>query len=224
MRKRRRKLFLAFCVCILLINCIGCEADNLEKSNDNEKIDLIDELRRTDTVKIEEEFFSFHKIYKIYIEGKKVGTIEGEYIHLTGDTFKLLDNYDNEYAREKQIKRWEFPLNRLAEVSINEKIAGYIGEEVIKDFFSWDKYKFHFYDSNKNEIAYTKENKLSLLDEYYIYQNGEKIYKLNEKFNICDTYEITKLKESDLESYQVIFFACIMDAIKDAETKESDEE
>lgn len=97
-------------------------------------------------------------------------------------------------------------------------LYGYIGEDVIQDFFSISKYKFHFYDLNKNEYAYTKEELLSLLYDFQVYNmKNEEIYTIKEDLNILyDSYTITKIKNSDLDMEKVIYLTCIVDAIRDA--------
>lgn len=189
-----------------------------DKKVENQE-DIFKQINEADKVEIYEEIITFNKEYSIYINNEKVATVSGEYINITGDVFTLEDKYGNDLASEKQIKRWGIKLNRLAEVrDKNGKIEGYIGEDVIEDFFSASKYKFHFYDKNKNEYAYTKENVLSLLYEFEVYNMQDvQIYKVEQDFDITDSYTITKERESDVAMYEVIFLTCIIDAIKDAE-------
>ncbi len=234
MKSFKKVLFAIFLIaCMFLL--VGCTVRNVEDDSKNntyetmqeekteqseEESDILEKIREAKEVSIQEEIISINKEYNIYIDGKHVATVSGKYINVTGDVFKLEDSNRNLIAQEKQIKRWGIKLNRLAKIMNKDgNVTGYIGEDVIKDFFSVSKYKFHFYDKDKNEYAYTKEKVLSLLYEFEVYNNeDEEIYNVSKNFDlISDSYTITKVKDSDVNMEDVIFLTCIVDAIRDSE-------
>ncbi len=230
-----KKVLLAIFLIACLFLLVGCTDINVENESENsthetmqeekteqseEESNISEKTREAKKVSIQEEIISINKEYNVYIDGKHVATVSGKYINVTGDVFKLEDSNGNLIAQEKQIKRWGVKLNRLAKVmDKNENVTGYIGEDVIKDFFSVSKYKFHFYDKDKNEYAYTKEKILSLLYEFQVYNNeDEEIYNVSKNFDlISDSYTITKIKDSNVNMEDVIFLTCIVDAIRDSE-------
>lgn len=198
--------------------------EDVENIEDVEDVgDFITQLENAEKVTVEEKIISLNKAYTIYVDGKEVATVSGKFIHITGDVFELKDNAGNVVAKEKQIRRWGIKLNRLAQImDKNGKTTGYIGENVIKDLFSISRYKFHFYDANKNEYAHTKEQIISLFYTYHLYDNSEdKIFSIEKDFSfIRDKYTITRVKDSDVKMQDVVFLTCIVDAIKDAAESE----
>lgn len=194
------------------------EGTNSEVNNVDE--DVLEKINTASNVQIKEKIITLNKEYGVYIDGKEIATVSGKYVNITGDVFKLKDMKGNVLSSEKQIKRWGIKLNRLAKLMDNdEKVIGYVGEDVIKDFFAISKYKFHFYDENKEEYAYTKEKILSLLYEFEVYNTDDtKIYKVEKDFNIItDSYNITKMEDSELSMDKVIFLTCIVDSIMDSQ-------
>lgn len=228
------KIFKTILCSILLLATLfligGCTSNIKEKyMNDPNSLnynnqtvassEVLDKINNASNVTVKEAIISFNKQYKIYVDGEHIATISGKYINVTGDVFTLKDLNGNTLAQEKQIKRWGIKLNRLAKfMDKDENLDGYIGENVIKDLFSVSKYKFHFYDNNKNEYAHTKEKIITLLYEFNVYNNSnEKIYNVEKNFNlVTDSYDITKVKDSDVKMEKVVFLTCIVDAIIDA--------
>lgn len=225
MKKNIIIVFWIIVLILLLMVLSGCTnnqiniQDNNKVTSQDDTSETLQKIRDASSVRVEEKIITLNKEYTIYIDNEEIATVSGKYVNITGDVFKLEDNNGNILAKEKQIKRWGIRLNRLAKVmDENENITGYIGEDVIKDFFSVSKYKFHFYDENKNEYAYTKEKILSLLYEFEIYDmNGNEAYKVEKDFDLLtDTYTITKVSDNDVTMDNVIFLTCIVDAIRDA--------
>lgn len=217
-------VFLMFC----LSGCTSVDYDTFvrednnyyhEKDTTSDTMSLAQILKDAKNITIEEHVITINKEYDVIVDGVLVATVTGKYINITGDVFELRDTKGELLAKEKQIKRWGVKLNRLAEVKDeNDNVTGYIGEDVISDFFSISKYKFHFYDKNKNEYASTKEQLLSLFYKFKIYDNNdEEVYIVEEDFSIWgDVYNITKLKDSDVPVENAIFLTCIIDSIRDA--------
>ncbi len=218
------------CMILALTILVGCSAEDYSTllednqhydyesdASSNEK-DLDEILKEAKNIRIEERVITINKEYDVIVDGRTVATVSGKYVNITGDVFELKDSRGDLLAKEKQIKRWGVRLNRLAEVSDSSgNITGYIGEDVISDLFSISKYKFHFYDSNKNEYASTKEQVLSLFYEFKIYDNNDdEVYLVEEEFSMFgDVYNITKIKDSDVSAENAIFLTCIVDAIRD---------
>ncbi len=233
--KSFKKVLLAIFLIACLFLLVGCTDINVESESENsthetmqeenieqseEESNILEKIREAKEVYIQEEIISFNKEYDVYIDGNHIATVSGEYINITGDVFKLEDSNGNLIAQEKQIKRWGVKLNRLAKImDKNGNVTGYIGEDVIEDFFSVSKYKFHFYDKDKNEYAFTREQVLSLLYEFEVYNTkNEQIYNISKGLDlISDSYTITKVKDSDVNMEDVIFLTCIVDAIRDSE-------
>lgn len=194
--------------------------ENTKSEVYNVEENVLEKINNAEKVQIKEKIITLNKEYGVYIDGKEIATVSGKYVNITGDVFKLKDMSGKVLSSEKQIKRWGIKLNRLAKLmNNNEKVIGYVGEDVIKDFFAISKYKFHFYDENKNEYAYTKEKILSLLYEFEIYNmNDSQTYKIEKDFNlITDSYNITKMEDSELSMDKVIFLTCIVDSIMDSQ-------
>ena len=91
-------------------------------------------------------------------------------------------------------------------------------EEYFTDFFSLSKYNFHIYDSNKNELGYTKEEIMSLYYEFNVYNalTGEILFNISKQPDMVDSYKIVKKQDSDISMKDIIFLTCIIDAIEDS--------
>lgn len=184
--------------------------------------DLITTLNQAHTIEVRQGWFSLNKDYKIYVDGEKVGKVEGLYFNIFGERLVLEDLEGNIYGSEQQIKRWNIRLNRLAQVySGTDETVGFIGEEVIQDFFRWGK-TFHFYDTNRQEIAVSKQKMFRIFPEFVIEDmEGNALYKVKKRFSLFKTkYEISVYDTSVLPVEQSIFITCIIDAIKAAEDEE----
>ena len=185
-------------------------------------IDLLTTLSQAQTIKIKQSWFSFNKDYKVYVDGKRVGKVEGLYFNLFGERLVLSDLEGQVHASEQQVKRWNLRLNRLAQVyNGTGETVGFIGEQVIEDFFRLG-YTFHFYDTNRQEIAISKEKVFRIFPEYVIEDSqGKKLYKIKKKFTLfTSTYEITNYDTNILPVEQSVLLTCILDAIKTAESEE----
>ena len=180
-------------------------------------------LEQAKTLVVETDFVSLNKSYNVSVEGEKVAEVEGKYLPLFGDTLTLEDLNGNELGSERQIKRWNIKLNRLAEIMDESGVTeGYIGEKVIQNFFNLG-YTFHFYDAHKDELGYAREKVFRLFDEYVIYnEEDEPLYKIKQKFSLFNRkYEITVYDESTIPVEQSIYLTCILDAVEHAKKKQS---
>lgn len=206
---------------------ISTNINNSTTIEDNSNDDISESLIRLNNAKkitVAKKLKLFNNSYSVAVDGVDFGQVTGKYIRLTGDTFTLKDNEDNELSSEKQIKRWAIKLNRLAKVYDNSgEIVGYIGEQVVKDFFKRG-YTFHFYDKDKNEIGKSNEKIFSLSNKIKIYDvNDSLCYEITAKginagFSfIRNKYTITVHDNSTIPSDQVIFLTSILDAIKNAD-------
>ncbi|HAX74107.1 MAG TPA: hypothetical protein DCY20_11340 [Firmicutes bacterium] len=214
----RKKLTFIICLLVCLLLTVMFTENVQAQSFD----DLITTLENTDEMIIKRKWFTLNNSYAIYVDKDKVGTVDGKYINITGDVFKLKDTEGQVYGSEKQIKRWNIKLNRLAQVyDENSKTVGYIGEQMINDFFRLGK-TFHFYDSNKDEVGVAKQKVFRLFSEFVIEDNnGTKLYKIKQQFSLfSSTYKITVYDNSVVPVEQSIYLTCILDAIKQAEESE----
>lgn len=181
-------------------------------------------LANAQSIRVSKAFISFNPKYKITIDGRSFGTVQGKYINVTGDVFKLIDENGTLWGQEKQIKRWGIKWNRLAEVmNPNGQTVGFIGEQVVRDFFKYG-YSFHFYDANKNEIGHSDEVFFSLTKEYHIKDNQNRLlYTIKGNFfSLTNTYDIEVIDSSVVPVEQAIFLTCILDAIATSEKEESE--
>ena len=181
-------------------------------------------LANAQSIRVSKAFISFNPKYKITIDGRSFGTVQGKYINVTGDVFKLIDENGTLWGQEKQIKRWGIKWNRLAEVmNANGQTVGFIGEQVVRDFFKYG-YSFHFYDANKNEIGHSDEVFFSLTKEYHIKDNQNRLlYTIKGNFfSLTNTYDIEVIDSSVVPVEQAIFLTCILDAIATSEKEESE--
>lgn len=195
--------------------------DNNKESKDD--IGLIEILNNAKEIQVKEQIFSIGVGYDVYADGKLVGSIKGKIISDYGDKFRLIDNNGNVVKEEKQIKRWGVRIDRMAEVYTPDgQISGYIGEEVLKDFFSLG-YRFHIYDKNKEEIGYTKEKLTFVGREFDIYDmQDNKDYDIDEDiFNFTSTYTIKLNDTSDIPVEDVVFYIAIQDCILTADEENS---
>lgn len=180
----------------------------------------LSKLANAKTIKITTDIVSLNSGHTVYIDDEKFGTISGKYVNVTGDKFTLKSKDGTILASEKQIKRWNVKLNRMAEVyNFEGNVVGYIGEEKIKDMFKYG-YVFHFYDKNKNEIGYTNKQFISLMDTYKIFNMSDELcYEVKENFNLIqDSYDIEVINSNDIPAEQAVFFTSIVNAIRNADT------
>ena len=196
---------------------------NKDTSSNSKKQDLLNALNNAKEIEVKEKLVSIGAGYDVYADGVHVGEIKGKYINVTGDVFELKDLDGNVVKSEKQIKRWNLKLNRMAEVYDKDKnVSGYIGEEKIKDMFSLG-YKFHFYDKDKNEIGYTDQKVLSFTDTFKVYDmdnNLDYIIK-GELISLTSSYDIEVNDTSDVKAEDVVFYTAIQNEITRAGKKKS---
>ena len=171
------------CLIMVLLFCgsiLNCRAESSDISTD-----LLVQLNEASTIMVKKSWFSFNKNYQVYIDGEKVGEIQGLYFNILGERLILKDLDGEVYASEQQIKRWNVRLNRLAQVYNGaDETVGFIGEQVVRDFFRFGK-TFHFYDVNRGEIAVSKQKIFHIFPEYVIEDlTGEKLYKVKKKFSL----------------------------------------
>lgn len=182
-------------------------------------------LKQAKNIRVSEALFSLNPKYNITIDGVSFGTVQGKYVNVTGDVFKLIDETGTLRGQEKQIKRWGIKWNRLAEVmNPSGETVGFMGEQVVQDFFKYG-YSFHFYDASKNEIGHSDEVFFSLTKEYHIKDNQNRLlYTIKGNFfALTNTYEIEVIDSSVVPVEQAIFLTCILDAISNAEKEKSNE-
>lgn len=202
---------------------------NVNESNKNtnstakDNIDLLKVLNEAKEIEVKEKMVSIGAGYDVYADDIHVGEIKGKYVNLTGDVFELKDLNGNVVKSEKQIKRWNMKLNRMAEVYDKDKnVSGYIGEEKIKDMFSWG-YKFHFYDKDKNEIGYTDQKVLSFTDTFKVYDVENNLdYVIEGEFvSLTSSYDIEVNDASNIKAEDVVFYTAIQNEITRADKKKS---
>lgn len=215
-------LLLTGCQDIQPVNNKDTTKQNNEYTAKQNNEDIQNVINSSDKIIIKKQLVTMNAGYDVLIDNKKVATVDGKYVTLFGDVFSLNDKYGNKLSSEKQIKRWNIKINRLAEVfDLNDETIGFIGEEKFKDFLKYG-YKFHFYDKEKNEIAYTKDIFFSILKKLEIYNmQNEMDYIISENFNIAKnqyTIEI-KNKESIIPVNSIILFTCIIDTIMTSENE-----
>lgn len=206
------------CVFTAIFSLLG----TVEIAAASEQIDLVTTLSQANTVKVKKSWFSFNKNYQVYVDGEKVGKVEGLYFNLFGERLVLSDLKGQVYGSEQQVKRWNIRLNRLAQVyNQTDETVGYIGEQLIQDFFRLG-HTFHFYDENREEIAISKEKVFRFFPEYIIEdKDGNLLYRIKKKVSLLvSTYEITNYDSSFLPVEQAVFLTCILDSIKAAESEE----
>lgn len=198
---------------------------NIDKSSNSntKKLDLIKVLNESKEIDVKEKLVSISAGYDIYADGVRVGEIKGKYVKLTGEVFELSDLDGNVVKSEKQLKRWNLKLNRMAEVYDNDKnTLGYIGEEKIKDIFSWG-YKFHFYDKDKNEIGYTSQQALSFTDTFKVYDTENNLdYVIEGKLvSMTSSYDIQINDTSDIKAENIVFYTAIQNEITRSDKNKS---
>lgn len=212
-----KKILCMLLVCLLLFS--GC--GQLTSTPIQEEVRS--EVREID---IQKAFISFTAHYYVAENNEEIGEVTGEFLPIFGDTFSYTDMEGNVIAKEYENKRLlNLSFNREAEVvDANENIVGYIGEDVVQDLFNIG-YKFHFYDAEQKEIGYTQQVILSLLGEQDVYNvEGELVAKINRNFTIFTKEYTLSIYSDDIPEEQLIFFACIIDAIQTAEEEESKNE
>lgn len=203
-------------ISLFLVSLLICQTTISCKAEDRDTAtDLLVQLNEASTIMVKKSWFSFHKQYKVYVEGEKVGEMEGLYFNIFGERLVLKDLKGNVYGSEQQVKRFNVRLNRLAQVYNGaDDPVGFIGEQIIRDFFRWGK-TFHFYDTSFNEIAISKQRLFRLFSEYMIEDmNGETLYKVKKKWSFfTTTYEITIYNSKVLPVEQVLFLTVILNSI-----------
>lgn len=182
-----------------------------------------DKLRSASKIEVKEKVISIGKHYDLYVDGEKVAEVTGKAIEILGDVFTLKTVDGKVLASEKESKRFL----RLSRAAIcydgDGSVTGYIGEEKLKDLFSWS-YVFHFYDANKKEIGKSKKLGKSSLGRHKLYDNqGNADYDIDKRFRAvglvtsADKYILTRIDfESSIPLEYAIFITCIEDAIADA--------
>ena len=205
------------CLTMVLLFCgsiLNCRAESSDISTD-----LLVQLNEASTIMVKKSWFSFNKNYQVYIDGEKVGEIQGLYFNILGERLILKDLDGEVYASEQQIKRWNVRLNRLAQVYNGaDETVGFIGEQVVRDLFRFGK-TFHFYDVNRGEIAVSKQKIFHIFPEYVIEDlTGEKLYKVKKKFSLFrTTYEITVYNPNVLPVEQTLFLTVILNSINESD-------
>ncbi len=192
-----------------------------DKKTEEEIKNSLNTLNNAKEIIVAKDLVSLNKSYGISIDGNTFGDVDGKFVNVTGDKLTIKDNKGNIISSEKQIKRWNIKLNRLAEVyNDKEEVVGYIGEEKINDMFKLG-YNFHFYDKNRNEIGILKQKVLSFLDTFKIYDNSGKLcYEIKANLTlISDKYTITVHDSSIIPADQAVYLTIILNSINNAQKK-----
>jgi len=175
-------------------------------------------LRNAVTISIEEQVINFGKDYDIFVKGEKVATVSGKNVRFFGgDVFTLKCEDGKVLSHEKEHKRF-LSLNRAASCyDGNGNLTGYIGEEQIRDLFSFS-YVFHFYDAEKNEIGTSRKLGKAEFNSHKLYDNeGNADYDIDKRLTFGgDKFTLKVLDfESSIPLEYAIFITCIEDAISD---------
>ena len=201
----KKRYFFSIIAIVVILLLVGCSSEIKDTNDDESSLpeDYSSLIEEATTVNVKERFVSLTKTYDVYVDGKEIGSVSGEYVNITGDIFTLTDANGNEIAKEKQIKRWGVRLNRLANLMDQDgNTTGYIGEEYF----------------NKNELGYTQEEIMSLYYEFNVYNasTGEILFNISKQLDMVDSYKIVKKQDSDISMKDIIFLTCIIDAIEDS--------
>ena len=139
----KKRYFFSIIAIVVILLLVGCSSEIKDTNDDESSLpeDYSSLIEEATTVNVKERFVSLTKTYDVYVDGKEIGSVSGEYVNITGDIFTLTDANGNEIAKEKQIKRWGVRLNRLANLMDQDgNTTGYIGEEYFTDS---GYYKYH---------------------------------------------------------------------------------
>lgn len=236
----KKKVFIMATAGILVgILGAGCVVSNLNSDNTSKTTstskseaekpretyeESMKKLNSAKTIEIQKDLISFGKSYEIKIDGKEFGDVDGDFIKLTGDKFEFRNKDGVLISSEKQIKRWGIKLNRLAEVYDSKgQTVGFIGEEKLNNLFKLG-FSFHFYDKNKAEIGYLRQDVFNILSEFDIKNSKDDklAYTIKANFNpIQATYTITVHDSSVIPVDQAIFMTCIINAVNTAKKEEN---
>lgn len=221
---------------IIGVKCHQVQKINQMKANYNyqysDDTTLENILDNSDDFSLQRKFLSFFgKKYYIVVEDVVVGEVTGKFISAFGDKLDLTDAKGNVVRSETQIKRFgptegslfNISINRLAKIKdSNDSTIGYIGEEKLKDLFSF-RTILHFYDSEKTELGkaypsfftFSKDHKVFDTSDNIDYTIDGRVFSL--KSNISKVDNDTLIDEED-----VIFYTIISDSIHREKSNSSD--
>ena len=181
-------------------------------------------LNNAKSIVIKKDLISIGKSYDVEVDGKSFGSVDGDFIKITGDKFVLTNDDGTILSSEKQVKRWGVKLNRLAEVKNNkDETVGFIGEERLGDLLKWG-FNFHFYDKSKTEIGYLKQDVFNIFSTFEIFnvKDNKLAYEINANFSpIQAKYTITVHDDSVIPVDQAIYMTCILNAVNDSKKAEN---
>ena len=104
----KKRYFFSIIAIVVILLLVGCSSEIKDTNDDESSLpeDYSSLIEEATTVNVKERFVSLTKTYDVYVDGKEIGSVSGEYVNITGDIFTLTDANGNEIAKEKQIKRW----------------------------------------------------------------------------------------------------------------------
>lgn len=206
----------------------GCGQTNIVETKNNDKIivynqseeekDLLDILKSSKNIVLEEKFIKAKKDYKIIADGKEVGRISGKYINLMGEVLELSDMEGNVKKIEKQSKRWGVKINRMGSIqNVDGSITGYIGEEKIEDMFKIG-HRYHIYNSDREEIGTSKEEIFTVTKKMDIYDmDGNIDYEIDEKvLSLTNSFDIKIKDNSNINVEDILFYTVIQNEISNS--------
>lgn len=207
----------------------GCGQTNIIETKNNDKAivfnqreeekDLLDILKSSKNIVLEEKFVKAKKDYRIIADGEEVGRISGKYINLTGEVLELSDMEGNVKKIEKQSKRWGVKINRMGSIqNVDGSITGYIGEEKIKDMFKIG-HRYHIYNSDREEVGTSKEEIFSVTKKMDIYDmDGNIDYEIDEKvLSLTNSFDIKIKDNSNINVEDILFYTVIQNEISNSE-------
>lgn len=207
----------------------GCGQTNIVETKNNDKAilynqseeekDLLDILKSSKNIVLEEKFVKAKKDYRIIADGEEVGRISGKYINLTGEVLELSDMEGNVKKIEKQSKRWGVKINRMGSIqNVDGSITGYIGEEKIKDMFKIG-HRYHIYNSDREEVGTSKEEIFSVTKKMDIYDmDGNIDYEIDKKvLSLTNSFDIKIKDNSNINVEDILFYTVIQNEISNSE-------
>ena len=181
-------------------NSYQAEDKNYASANveltEKETVDYMTLIENSKKLTVKKEpLSSLFRKYTLYVDGKEVGNISGNYINHSGSTLTLIDLNDNIIAKEKNIQRH----GKANITNQNDNTIGYIQEDPLS------KNNFHIFDSNQNKIAYTKK----FANTIKIYNTSNEIIYEIDKDPLIDSYTIVKQKENNISISTILIFTCM---------------
>ena len=213
---------IAFLTVATILGLSACNSGPEKQISTSDPVDsqsALDILSQADRIILKKAVFSFGDHWDVVVDGKKIGIIRGEAIHLIGDTYSMYTASGNLMGREGE----EFRIiNHRAKVyDAYNHLSGYIDEQI----FSW-LYTFNIKDTQgrtkgtlRQDFALTLSGSIKDASNNDVWTFNKALFSFGAELTLDK-----KQKNPPVSSMEAIWMSVIVNEIATARDEKRDQQ